>query len=83
MYDRFKPYFIENGGNHPASASSSLRQKVEDLARSAASALGIVNGVAKGDVVISQDGEPMLIELAARLSGGDFFREFNPTRHWC
>ena len=70
MLDRFKPYFIENGGNHPASASSSLRQKVEDLVESAASALGIVNGVAR-DVVISQDGEPMLIE-PARLSGGDF-----------
>lgn len=78
MLDRFKPYFIENGGNHPASASTSLRQKVEDLVESAASALGIVNGVAKGDVVISQDGEPMLIELAARLSGGDFSESLIP-----
>jgi len=37
----------------------------------AASALGIVNGTVKGDIVVHK-GEPHVIELAARLSGGFF-----------
>jgi biotin carboxylase len=41
-------------------------------------ALGIQNGVAKGDVVIALDGTPMIIEMAARLSGGDFSESLIP-----
>ena len=37
----------------------------------AAAALGVTNGTVKGDIVV-HNGEPYVIELAARLSGGFF-----------
>jgi biotin carboxylase len=43
----------------------------------AARALGIERGVAKGDLVWTPDG-PKVIEIAARLSGGDFCESLVP-----
>ncbi len=40
-------------------------------AEHAARAMGITNGIAKGDMVLTDDG-PKVIEIAARLSGGWF-----------
>ena len=78
MLDRFAPSVIENGGNHPSKFTGNKRVDIEKLVEKAAQALGIVNGVAKGDVVISKDGLPMIIEMAARLSGGDFSESLIP-----
>jgi biotin carboxylase len=44
---------------------------VKDVVAQAAAALGITNGTVKGDMVVHK-GEPHVIELAARLSGGFF-----------
>ena len=38
----------------------------------AARALGIDWGPAKGDMIFGEDGKPYVIEIAARLSGGNF-----------
>ena len=35
-------------------------------------AIGIDRGLVKGDLVVAENGEPLIIELAARLSGGWF-----------
>jgi biotin carboxylase len=78
MLARFAPYFIENGGIHPSNIQGAQRQAIKTLVERAALALGIENGVAKGDVVITQDGTPMIIEMAARLSGGDFSESLIP-----
>ena len=43
----------------------------------AALALGITDGVVKGDVVLTEGG-PVMIEMAARLSGGDFSESLIP-----
>ncbi len=48
-----------------------MQAKVKQVVGQAAAALGIVNGTVKGDIVV-HDGEPYVIELAARLSGGFF-----------
>ncbi|HEV7959447.1 MAG TPA: ATP-grasp domain-containing protein [Rhizomicrobium sp.] len=69
--ERFAPFFIENGGDLPSHLPRETQQKVRDLVARAASALGITEGTVKGDIVI-HDGEPYVIELAARLSGGFF-----------
>ncbi|HJW42143.1 MAG TPA: ATP-grasp domain-containing protein [Rhizomicrobium sp.] len=69
--DRFAPYFVENGGDLPSQLPADVQQKVKDVVARAASALGITNGTVKGNIVIHQ-GEPYVIELAARLSGGFF-----------
>ena len=69
--ERYAPFFIENGGDLPSHLSAEIQQKVKDVVGRAAAALGIVNGTVKGDIVVHQ-GEPYVIELAARLSGGFF-----------
>lgn len=67
--ERFAPYMIENGGQQPSQLDATDRGAVIDLAERAALAMGIRNGIAKGDMVLSDEG-PKVIEIAARLSGG-------------
>jgi biotin carboxylase len=69
--DAYAPFFVENGGDLPSRLPEQVRQKVCDVVARAAEALGIVNGAVKGDIVV-HDGQPYVIELAARLSGGFF-----------
>jgi biotin carboxylase len=69
--DRYAPYIIENGGELPSHLDPAVKAEVRDLVDRAAASLGITDGVVKGDIVVS-DGEPFIIELAARLSGGYF-----------
>jgi biotin carboxylase len=75
--DRFAPRIIENGGWAPSALGAADRAAVEELVVGASLALGIHSGVTKGDVVMASSG-PMLIEMAARLSGGDFSESLVP-----
>ena len=78
MIERFAPSVIENGGIHPSKVIGKKRREIEILLKKAALALGIFNGVAKGDIVINHDGTPMIIEIASRLSGGDLSESLIP-----
>ncbi len=69
--DRFAPYIIENGGQQPTVLSGEDKDAISRLAEDAARAMGIERGVAKGDMVLTEEG-PKVIEVAARLSGGWF-----------
>jgi biotin carboxylase len=69
--EKYAPFFIENGGDLPSHLPDSIQDKVKDLVGRAASALGVTDGTVKGDIVVHR-GEPYVIELAARLSGGFF-----------
>src|SRR6201986_2685961 len=69
--ERYVPFFIENGGDLPSHLPADIQQKVKDLVGRAAAAMGVTNGTVKGDIVVHK-GEPYVIELAARLSGGFF-----------
>ncbi len=55
----------------PSHLPADIQAKVRDVVAAAAQALGITNGTVKGDIVV-HNGEPHVIELAARLSGGFF-----------
>jgi biotin carboxylase len=65
------PFFIENGGDLPSHLPLQTQERVKDVVARAATALGVRNGTVKGDMVVHK-GEPYVIELAARLSGGFF-----------
>ena len=65
------PFFIENGGDLPSHLPDDIQMKVKDVVARAAAALGITNGTVKGDIVV-HNGEPYVIDLNARLSGGFF-----------
>jgi len=67
----YAPHIIENGGELPSHLSSHQQRMVCDVVGKAARSLGIVDGVVKGDIVVHH-GQPYVIELAARLSGGYF-----------
>ncbi|NOZ52516.1 MAG: ATP-grasp domain-containing protein [Gammaproteobacteria bacterium] len=67
--ERFTPYVIENGGQQGTSLSAVDQRSMIRLAERAAEVMGINNGIAKGDLVLTAQG-PMVIEIAARLSGG-------------
>lgn len=69
--ERYAPNIIENGGEMPSFLSLEIQDEVKELVKKGARALGIKQGVVKGDIVISA-GKPYIIELAARLSGGYF-----------
>lgn len=76
-WDRFLPQIMENGGWVPSVLSSDERAQVEELVVKASLALGVTDGITKGDVVMTPEG-PMMIEMAARLSGGDFSESLVP-----
>lgn len=65
----FAPWMIENGGQQPSALDAEDRAAVSETAVRAARALGIERGTAKGDLVMGPEG-PVVIEMAARLSGG-------------
>ena len=65
------PFFIENGGDLPSHLPQTIQDQVRALVTDAAAAIGVRDGTVKGDVVV-HNGEPFVIELAARLSGGFF-----------
>lgn len=67
--DRFAPYIIENGGVLPATLTPDEIDAVESVVTSAAAAMLVTEGPVKGDIVLGPDG-PVVIEMAARLSGG-------------
>lgn len=69
--ERFAPHIIENGGELPSHLLPEEQKAIRDLVQRAALSMGISNGIAKGDIVLN-NGNPYIIELAARLSGGYF-----------
>lgn len=73
----FAPLILENGGWYPCSLPDDTQAAIRDLVERGARALGIERGTAKGDVVVTPDG-PQLIEMAARLSGGDLCESLVP-----
>ena len=70
--DRFSPYIIENGGTIPARITEEQRHGIDRLIEAGSAALGVSEGIVKGDLILTPDGEPVIVELALRLSGGWF-----------
>ncbi len=77
LLELFRPRIMENGGWVPSCLDHHTRARVARVAEEAALALGIHDGPAKGDLVLTADG-PKVIEIAARLSGGDFCESLVP-----
>jgi biotin carboxylase len=65
-------FMVEDGGDIPTVLNDADTKKVEAEFEKAARALGIDWGPAKGDMIFGDDGKPYVVEIAARLSGGNF-----------
>lgn len=70
--EKFAPFIIENGGELPPPIDKKIIDKINIELQKVSNALGIENGIIKGDIVINQLGEVFIIEVATRLSGGYF-----------
>lgn len=66
------PFMVEDGGDIPTVLNEADKRAVEAEFEKASRALGIDWGPAKGDMIFGDDGKPYVIEIAARLSGGNF-----------
>ncbi len=75
--EKYAPFIVENGGDMPSNQPMEILDEVRALLQKAATSMGIQNGVVKGDIVVHQ-GQPYIIELAARLSGGYFCTHLIP-----
>jgi biotin carboxylase len=69
--EMFPPYFLEDGDTLPTELPEAMVRRIREVSTAAVRALGIDWGPAKGDIIIL-DGEPLVLEMAARLSG-DYF----------
>ena len=69
--ERFSPNIIENGGQLPSQLSPEIIRKTGILLEKVSRVFDIENGILKGDIVI-ENNEPLIIEVAPRLSGGYF-----------
>ena len=76
--ESFRPNIMENGGWIPSDLDVRIQGTICDLAEKAASAIGIERGPAKGDIVLCPKRGAIVIEMAARLSGGDFCESLVP-----
>jgi biotin carboxylase len=66
------PFMVEDGGDIPTVLGAAQKALVEAEFEKAVRALGIDWGPAKGDMIFATDGQPYVVEIAARLSGGNF-----------
>lgn len=64
------PYFVEMGHNQPSVFSGQVKHQIVRVAEEAMRAVGIQNGPAHVEMMVTDEG-PVMIELGARL-GGDF-----------
>ena len=66
------PCFIEDGHSMPFELPPGERAAVIDVIERCFVALGVEDGVLKGDLLIRNDGTVYVLEMAARTSGGRF-----------
>ncbi len=69
--DETYPYVIEDGGETPSRFSPRIDESIKEVLQDVAGAIGLEDGVIKADIVL-EEGVPVIIEVASRLSGGFF-----------
>lgn len=68
----YPPHLLENGDTCPTILDEKTHQRIFAIVEAAIRALGITAGPAKGDIIVTPDGGPLLLGMAARASG-DYF----------
>lgn len=62
------PHFVEMGHNQPSMLSETNQRKIKELASKAVLAVGITEGPAHVEMIVTSDG-PKMVELGARMGG--------------
>lgn len=72
-----EPHFVEMGHSQPTSLKKNEQSKLMDLATRAIKAVGITNGPAHVEVILTSDG-PKMVELGARMGGDNITSHLVP-----
>lgn len=62
------PYFVEMGHSQPSKFSDAICENIKEVAISAVNAIGLTNGPAHAEIIITNDGAKM-VEIGARMGG--------------
>lgn len=62
------PHFVEMGHSQPSMLDLPILDKIRDLASRAALSVGICDGPAHAEIIVTEDG-PKMVEIGARLGG--------------
>ena len=62
------PHFVEMGHSQPSRLPADTQEKIRDLAARAALSVGIENGPAHVEIIVTKDG-PKMVELGTRMGG--------------
>jgi biotin carboxylase len=62
------PHFVEMGHSQPSRLEKSDLEKIRDLSKRAVKAVGIKNGPAHVEIILTENG-PKMVELGARMGG--------------
>lgn len=71
------PYFVEMGHSQPSALPADVREAIADVARRATYAVGIQNGPAHTEIMVTAEG-PKVVELGARLGGDNITTHLVP-----
>lgn len=63
------PHFVEIGHSQPSRLSKKSLDEIKNLAGKAALAVGIKNGPAHAEIILTKNG-PKMVEIGARMGGG-------------
>ena len=63
------PHFVEIGHSQPSRLPKDAIASIKELAQNAAQAVGIKNGPAHAEIILTEDG-PKMVEIGARMGGG-------------
>lgn len=63
------PHFVEIGHSQPSRLPDEIQERIKQLAVQAAKAVGILNGPAHAEIIVTKDG-PKMVEIGARMGGG-------------
>ncbi|MDX9961058.1 MAG: ATP-grasp domain-containing protein [Aliarcobacter sp.] len=75
----FHPFIMENGGWQPSNLNKEVYDEICEVVEKIVKNIGLKKGVLKGDIVYSTKYKKvMVIEVASRLSGGDFSASLVP-----
>ncbi len=66
------PFQIEDGHSMPWNGCPEIRGRIASVVEQCCMALGMQNGVLKGDLVVTECDEIIVLEMAVRTSGGRF-----------
>jgi biotin carboxylase len=76
--ERFHPYFFEDGDTLPSALPEAVRHRIQQTTEQAVRALRLDPAVFSADILLTDEGEVVVLEVAGRMAGARFGTELVP-----